>query len=160
MLLLGHIGLTTLASSLLYLSIIGGVIGVLLPDIIDKGLFVLGYAPCGKFIAHSIFFFPVAGAVSYIITRNKKFAVAVALGAFLHLLQDIHNDVPFLYPLKDYAFFETCDAVKISFSPYVIATEAIGGVLLIFIGVFHKQFESIRNAVWSRLKKIGIVRKW
>ena len=153
MLLLGHIGITAFASSLLYLSILGGIVGVLLPDIIDKVLFVLGYAPCRRFIAHSIFFFPVAGLVSYVITRNKKFAIAIALGAFLHLLQDMHNDVPFLYPLKYYAFFGNCK-VGILFTPYVIATEIIGGLMLIFMSLFNSKFLYLRKTLWNWLKRL------
>ncbi len=156
MLLLGHIGITAFAFSMLYLSILGGIIGALLPDVIDKGLLILGYAPCGRFIAHSIFFFPVAGLVTYAITRNKKLAVAVALGAFLHLIQDMHDNVPFFYPLKTYAFFATCGQIKILFTQYIIITESIGAFLLIFIAVFKSQFLYLRKLLWGNLKKVGI----
>lgn len=154
MLFLGHIGLTAFASSMLYLPILGAVVGVLLPDIIDKGLFTLGYALCSRFIAHSVFFFPVAGIVSYIITRNKKFALAVAFGALLHLAEDMHDDVPLLYPLKDYAFFNTCGQIKVVFSPYVIITEAIGGLVLILMSVFNSQLARIRQALWRMIMRV------
>lgn len=154
MLLLGHIGLTAFASSLLYLPVLGGVLGVLLPDIIDKGLLTIGYAPCSRFIAHSIFFFPAAGLVAYIITRNKKLALAVALGALLHLVEDMHDDVPFLYPIKNYAFFSTCGDVKILFTPYIIATEFIGGVTLIFLSTFKSRFAKLRSLIWAIIFKI------
>ena len=158
MLLLGHIGVTAFVAGLGYLSIFGAIIGALLPDIIDKGFFVLGYAPCSRFIAHSIFFFPVAGLVAYIITRNKKFAIAIALGAFLHLLLDMHDAVPFLYPLKNYAFFDTCKQIQISFTPYIIVTEVVGGLLLIFMGAFKLQFMHLRKFLWRSLKQIGLVK--
>lgn len=151
MLFLGHIGITAFVSSMVYLSALGGILGALLPDVIDKGLFTLGYAPCSRFIAHSIFFFPVAGVIAYIITRNKKFALAVALGALLHLLQDMHDDVPFLYPLKDYAFFATCGQIKIIFSQYIIITEIMGGVLTLFVFGFSKRFLEFRRTVWKFL---------
>lgn len=154
MLFLGHIGLTAFASSMVYLPILGAVFGVLLPDIIDKGLFTLGYAPCSRFIAHSVFFFPVAGIVSYIITRNKKFALAVALGAFLHLVEDMHDDVPLLYPLKDYAFFDTCGQIKVVFSPYVIVTETIGGLTLILMSVFNSQLARIRQLLRRTITRV------
>ena len=154
MLLLGHIGFTAFASSMLYLSILGGVLGVLLPDIVDKGLFTLGYAPCSRFIAHSIFFFPVAGLVAYIITRNKKFALAVALGALLHLVQDMHDDVPFLYPLKNYEFFDSCGQIKIVFSSFAIVTEVIGGMTLILMSLFNSQLGKLRKFIWATLFKI------
>lgn len=154
MLFLGHIGLTAFVSSLLYLPILGGVLGVLLPDVIDKALFTVGYAPCSRFIAHSLFFFPVAGVVSYIITRNKKFALAVALGALLHLVEDMHDDVPFLYPIKDYAFFSTCDQIKILFTPYIIATEFIGGMTLIFMSTFKSRLAKLRSFIWAIIFKM------
>ncbi len=157
MLLLGHIGLTTFTMSLLYLSVIGGVIGVLLPDVIDKGLFELGIAPCSRFIAHSIFFIPVAGLISYGVTRNKKFAIAIMIGILLHLLQDMHHDVPFIYPLKNYEFFQSCSELKISFTPYLIVTEIIGALALVFVGVFTKQFIKLRKFLWAQFRK---VKKW
>ncbi len=149
MLFLGHIGFTALTASMIYLSALGAILGALLPDIIDKGLFSLGYAPCSRFIAHSIFFFPVAGLVTYAVTRNKKLAIAVALGAFLHLLQDIHNDVPFLYPFKTYAFFETCTGISVAFSPFILVTEIIGAATIIFVFGFSKRFIKFRKAIWN-----------
>ena len=102
----------------------------------------------------SIFFFPTAGLIAYIITRNKKFALAVALGAFLHLLQDMHDDVPFLYPLKDYAFFDACKQIEIVFTRFVIVTELIGGSLFIFVFRFSKRFIEFRRVLWNAINKI------
>ena len=153
MLLLGHIGITAFTASMIYLSILGVVIGVLLPDIIDKGLFVLGQAPCSRFIAHSIFFFPLAGLVAYAITRNKKFALAIAFGSLLHLVQDLNGDIPFLYPFKDYAFFETCVGIKFAFTPYILSGEIIGAILLIFVLGFNRKFISFRSKIWNLIKK-------
>lgn len=154
MLLLGHIGLTAFVSSMLYLPILGGVIGVLIPDIIDKGLFVLGYSPCGRFLAHSVFFFPLAGIVAYAITRNKKFAIAVALGALLHLVEDMHDNVPFLFPMKYYTFFDTCEELKVSFTPYVITTEIIGGLILVSMSAFNSKFVKLRKLIWMKIFRI------
>lgn len=154
MLLLGHIGLTALASSMLYLPILGAALGVLLPDVIDKGLFTLGYAPCSRFVAHSIFFSPAAGIVAYAITRNKKFALAVAFGALLHLAEDMHDDVPFLYPIKDYAFFSTCGQIKVVFSSYAIVTEVVGGAALVLMSVFNSQLGKLRKFIWAMIFKM------
>lgn len=159
MLYLGHIGFTTFVSSLVYLPILGGVIGVLLPDVIDKGLFILGYVPCSRFAAHSIFFFPVAGAATYIITRNKKLAFAVALGAALHLVQDMHDYLPLLWPLKNYAFFAVCGKIEVLFTPFVIVTEVIGGLLLISMVTFKPKFIYLRKILWNQLKILRRVKK-
>lgn len=153
MLFFGHIGITAFIASMMFLPASGGVIGVLLPDIIDKGLFILGYAPCSRFIAHSIFFPLIAGLISYGVTRNKKFALAVAIGYALHLFQDLNGNVPFLFPLKSYAYFATC-ATKISvvFTPFVIATELIGISLLIFIFVFKDKYQKLRETFWKLMR--------
>lgn len=159
MLFLGHIGIVAFVSSMIFLPILGGVIGVLLPDLVDKGLFVVHVAPCSRFIAHSIFFFPVVGIIAYLITRNKQLAIAVALGSVLHLLQDMHDDVPFLYPLKTYAFFSTCGKqITVTFTPFVITTEIIGGLLLLFMGLFRPKFLHIRKKLWNYLRNLGLVR--
>lgn len=154
MLLLGHIGITAFTSSLLFLPALFAVGGALLPDIIDKGLFELGVVPCTRLIAHSIFFFPIAGLAAYGITRNKKIALAVALGAFLHLVEDVQGNVPLLYPLKEYAFLSTCRGMHISFSPYFIITETIGGLLTIFVFGFRDKFALLRGYFWRNIYRM------
>ena len=154
MLLFGHIGIGAFVASMLFLPILFGIAGALLPDVIDKGLFVLGLAPCGRFVAHSLFFPPVAGILTYLVTRNKKIAIAIALGAALHLLQDMHDNVPFLAPIKTYEFYGTCGQIKILFTPYIIATELIGGVLLIFTLGFRKKLAEFRKDVWNLIYRI------
>jgi len=152
MLLFGHIGITLFIASLFFLPVLGAVVGVLLPDIIDKGMFVLGIWPCSRFIAHTVFFFPVAGLVTYAITRNKKLAIAVALGALLHISQDVHDFVPFFYPVVQYDFAALCPTtIQIVFTPYVIATETIGLVLLIFVLGFNDKFVQVRRLFWKLL---------
>lgn len=155
MLLLGHMGITALAASMIYLPAFGAIIGVLLPDVVDKSLFLLG-APCGRFVAHSIFFFPVAGIFSYLITRNKKFAIAVALGSFLHILEDLNWHVPFLFPIKNYAFFATCATFEFEITTFVILTEIVGGLLLVFIYGFNKNFLYVRKVFWKFIKLNGL----
>ncbi|MBI2547003.1 MAG: hypothetical protein HYW23_00995 [Candidatus Aenigmarchaeota archaeon] len=148
MLLLGHIGITAFIAGLIYMPLSGMILGVLLPDIIDKSLFFLGIAPCSRFIAHTIFFFPLAGLLTYAITKNKKLAFAVTLGIMLHLVEDLHDSVPFLYPLKNYAFLSTC-GFGVSFSGYFIVTEVIGAALLLFMAFFNSQYLYIRKLLWD-----------
>ena len=153
MLLLGHMGITALASFMAYLPILGAIAGVLLPDIIDKGFFTLGLFPCGRYAAHSIFFSPIAGVVTYIVTKNKKLALAISLGAFLHLLEDMHGEVPFLFPFKDYELFSNCE-FKLSFTPYIISMEVIGSVILISLVTFKSKLLYARKILWSWLQRI------
>ena len=156
MLFLGHIGFTAFVASLFYLPALPGILGVMLPDIVDKGFFLLGYSPCSRFLAHTIFFAPLVGLVTFLITRNKKIAFVVGLGAFLHLLEDLHDPVPFLYPLKDYAFLHTCGGIRIPFNYYIITTEIIGGALTIFVFGFNKKFLEFRRSV---LNFFGLVKR-
>ncbi|MEM5797099.1 MAG: metal-dependent hydrolase [Candidatus Aenigmatarchaeota archaeon] len=149
MLLLGHIGITAFVSSMIYLPAFFAIVGSLLPDIVDKGLFLLG-APCGRFIAHSIFFFPIAGSVTYLITRNKKFAIAISLGSLLHLIQDMNDNVPFLYPLKNYTFFVTCN-FEFEFTPFIIVSEILGSLSLLFVYGFNKNFLKLRKLFWREV---------
>lgn len=151
MYLLGHIGITAFITSMLFLPALGAVLGVLLPDLIDKGLFLIG-APCSRFIAHSIFFFPIVGLIGYAITRNKKFAIAVTLGVILHLVEDLNAHLPLLYPLKDYEFFSSCKVLGIKFTPFIIVTEIIGGMLLIYVYGFSRNFLQMRKAVWKFIR--------
>ena len=159
MLFLGHIGFTSFILSMFYLPALGGIIGTLLPDIVDKGLFILGYAPCSRFLAHTLFFPPVLGLMSYGITRNKKLAFAVTLGAFLHLLEDTHDNVPFLYPVKMYSFLDNCGGIQIRFTPYFIITDTIGGALTIFVFGFRKRFVALRESSWRIVYKVSSWKK-
>ncbi len=154
MLPLGHIGITAFIVSMIYLPALAGIIGALLPDVIDKGLFILGYAPCSRFIAHSLFAVPIAGIITYAITRNKKITFAMLIGYVLHLLEDMHGDVPWLYPLKNYAFMQACGDIHIVFTPYFILTETIGALLIIFVFGFSGKFMEFRKRIWKFIYSI------
>ena len=71
MLLLGHLGITLFMGSILGMSLLFLAIGVLLPDIIDKGFYILGLLPCGRSLAHNIFFGPIVAGLVFVITRKK-----------------------------------------------------------------------------------------
>ena len=53
---LGHVGIALILSSLFFVPAAAMVAGVLLPDIFDKGLALLGVLECGRSAGHNIFF--------------------------------------------------------------------------------------------------------
>ncbi len=151
MLILGHAGITALIASMIYLPALAAIFGTLLPDIIDKGLYLIGVFPCSRFLAHTIFFLPLAGIVAYLMTRNKKIAIAVTLGVIFHLIEDLNGEVPLFYPFKQYAFLDTCTLV-VQLTPYLIISEIVGALLLIYIFGFSKHFVGFRSKFWKRIK--------
>lgn len=153
MLFLGHIGITAFIAALLYLPVVFAVGGVLLPDMVDKVLFLAGLSPCGRFFGHSIFFAPIIGAITYAITRRKDFAIAIMLGAFLHLMEDMTYFVPFLYPIKSYAFASVCKPIEVIFGTFQVVTELIGAGLIIFAFGFNSKFIRLRRMLWSKVFK-------
>lgn len=153
MLLFGHIGITIFIATMLYLPMTFAVLGVLLPDIIDKGFFLLGLFPCVRFFGHSIFFPLVIGLLTYLVTRKWKFALAITLGAFLHLLQDIEGFVPWFYPFINYPELGVCE-FRVEFGLFAIITESIGAGALVFTLGFKSGVIWLRKKFWNLLLKM------
>jgi hypothetical protein len=131
----GHVGIAIFLARFLNLPIVFAAVGVLLPDLIDKGFFELGLLPCGRSLAHSVFFAPVSAAILFALTRNKKIAITFFFGAFLHLAQDLF-EVPLFYPLVHYNF--NCQPMQFVLTTYNLVGELVGAPLL-FISVFYKE---------------------
>lgn len=76
----------------------------LLPDLIDKPLWVLGVIPDGRYMGHSLFIVILVAAV-FGMARWTYGLVALFVG-MTHLLsdRDLHSDNPWLYPFKQYVF--------------------------------------------------------
>lgn len=150
MLFFGHIGISAFIAMMAFLPVLPVVIGVLLPDIIDKGLLVVFNTECGRLWAHTIYFPIIVGLIALLITRNKKWAISIGLGASLHLVEDLHDFIPFFHPLVNYDFASLCAPyIKVVFDPYIISTELIGIGLLIFVFVFQEKFFAFRRAFWK-----------
>src|SRR3989338_11643878 len=98
MLLFGHFGIAVFIASFIALPLIFAGIGVLLPDMLDKTLFILGMTPCSRFVGHTLFFGALVFSLAYFTTKNKKIALALLLGILLHLAQDFQSFVPYFYP--------------------------------------------------------------
>jgi hypothetical protein len=152
---LAHIGTALILASLLYLPAAGLVVGVLLPDIVDKGFSLIGILDCGRSFGHNIFFGLGVGAVAFIATRNKGLAIALTLGAMLHLVEDSNHFVPYLYPLVNYDF-ESCGPVEFQPGTFEIVMEGVGIVLIVIWWKFKSKLFYLRERILKarRLKRV------
>ncbi len=148
MLFLGHIGISVFLGSLLYLSpfIVGA--SAILPDLIDKGLVLVGLSQYSRLFAHNLFFGPLASLVVYALTRRKDFALAVLFGTYLHLVEDMRNLVPWLWPLVTYNFAPVT-GIKITLGLFEILTESIGLTLLIYSAIFKQHVIYLREKIFA-----------
>jgi hypothetical protein len=149
---LGHIGITVFLATLLYLPVQFALIGVLLPDLVDKALFVAGVVPCGVFAAHTVFFGPIIGSIIFLVTRRKDASLGILFGSLMHLLEDAGHFVPWFYPLVNYPF--NCGPLSLSFTPFTIFTEILGAALLIITVVFNSKLIYYRERACSWLKTL------
>ena len=155
---MAHIGIAAFVATFFYLPAIFAVAGALLPDIIDKSLFMLGVTPCGRFIGHSIFFAPVIGLITYLVTRRKSLAIAITLGSLLHLVLDLGYFIPLLYPIKNYPFSSICGPIEITSNILEWVAEGIGIVLIMITFSFNSKFLYLRDKLWSKIFKGRIKR--
>jgi hypothetical protein len=79
-----------------------GAFAFLLPDLLDKTLWVLGVFHCGRYIGHTLLTtFLVALAFSL---KKKVYGPVALCGGMAHLLLDRSDLVPWFYPFKSYDF--------------------------------------------------------
>lgn len=147
---LGHIGIALFLAVLFSIPAAFVVSGVLLPDIVDKLFFTAGVLPCGRSFGHSLIFGPILGLATLAMTRNVKFALAIFFGAYLHLLGDVRNFIPWFYPFVEYEF--DCDPVEFALDEFLIAMEAVGLGLIILVLKYRSKVILIREKI---LRKLG-----
>ncbi|MDM7998542.1 MAG: hypothetical protein QUS33_00710, partial [Dehalococcoidia bacterium] len=74
----------------------------ILPDLVDKPLWMVGVFTDGRNIGHTLFTtFLVALAFSI---KKRVYGVVALCGGLAHLLSDTSGMVPWLYPFKSYDF--------------------------------------------------------
>ena len=164
MLFFGHLGIAIFIASFIALPLIFAGIGVLLPDLLDKPLFILGLTPCSRFIGHTLFFGAVVFSFVYFTTKNKKIALTLLFGILLHLIQDFQSFVPYFYPFVSYSFTEICQQGPYTLHPTNLdyLFELIGLALLIFVlyrrkngklkSIFsHKLLDSERRRIKEKI---------
>lgn len=147
---LGHIGITVFLSIFLCLPALFSAIGVLLPDIFDKTLYVAKISPSAHFFGHTILFGLIAGLVTFVVTKRKDISLAILFGSLIHLIEDIGGFIPWLYPFVNYTF---TPGPLIVITPFTILGEILGGILLIAAIVFNSKLIFYRERIYSWLKK-------
>ena len=115
----------------------------LLPDLVDKPLWVLGIG-CGRYIAHTLLFvFLVSLAFAF---KKRAYGLFALFGGMLHLLLDIGWFIPWFYPFARYNFPQVDFADRISWSDVGEAAIELAAILLaIFLALW----------LFSRYKKRG-----
>lgn len=127
---LGHLGTGLIIASVFSMPVAAFIVGVFLPDIVDKGLSMLGLMECSRYAAHTVVFASGAGAVAFAATRKKEIALAIFFGCLLHLVQDSAHFVPYLYPFVDYPDRD-CHPVAFAPGDFEIAMEIVGAALIV-----------------------------
>jgi len=144
MYLLGHLGVTLAIGYPLRLPWMIVAFSVLLPDMMDKGLYYLGIG-CGRFISHSLVFALALGLLFCLI--NFRCGLWAFLGSGLHLIEDLPGFIPWFYPLVSYDFPRTqFDPVGGYFNIVNFITDLIGLLLLVYL--WRRRY--IRLALWGR----------
>ena len=151
MLFFGHIGITAFLGKFLYLPLLFVVIGSMLPDALDKGLVLIGITDYSRFVAHNIFFGPMAGMITYAVTRRRDASLAILFGCYMHLIEDSNRFLPWLYPLVRYELIPV-QGINIMLGTYEYVSEAIGLSLLIILFRFKSNVIAIRERILSNIK--------
>jgi hypothetical protein len=154
MILFGHIGITTFLGNFLPLSLFAVLIGALLPDAIDKSLYLSGLTTTGRFIGHTLFLGMLTSLIVHIILRKKLVSVSLLFGYWFHLLEDVTKFVPWFYPFINYNF--SAYSLGPVFNPFNITSEIVGIILLIYVIRANSHF---RNLIIDKFKVLIINKK-
>jgi hypothetical protein len=74
----------------------------LLPDLVDKPLWVLGVISDGRYIGHTLL---LTFLVAFVFSLKKRvYGLFAICGGISHLLLDIWGFMPWFYPFKSYDF--------------------------------------------------------
>lgn len=151
MLPLAHIGITLFVAYLLYLPLTYVFIGVLLPDLIDKSVFVLGLSPCGRYIAHSPFLGLIMTIAVFLITRRKDYTIAFLFGYMFHLIQDAQYIVLWLYPFVNYELI--CPpTVLVQPKPIDVFLDSLGAILIAVTFTLKPRLKVLKGKI-KRIKE-------
>ena len=99
----GHIGIPLALAYLLRLNPVVTAFCGILPDLVDKPLSVMGIGG-GRYIGHTLLSVLLV-SVAFSLWRRKN-GLAALVGGISHLLLDLGALVPWLYPFREYDFYE------------------------------------------------------
>ncbi len=104
-------------------------VGSLLPDLVDKAIFLLFHTGNGRFIAHTL----VSVLIGFLVFQfiSLRVGKSVALGMLLHLVFDLNAEVPWFYPFVSYEFppRDSLNIFQAYLSFFGIGTDAIAVAL-------------------------------
>jgi hypothetical protein len=127
-------------------------LGVLLPDIVDKGLVFSDLVRCSRSYGHTILFAAAAGFVSLAVTRKKGVALAVVLGCLLHLAEDMGGTVPVFYPIV-WQDFHACDKYVPQAGSYEMIFEIVGFSLIVIWWKWRAKISYIGRRIKAKVRK-------
>jgi len=128
---IAHIGITLFFASFFSLSFFYVAIASLLPDIIDKPLAIIGLAPCGRHIGHTLLVVLIIPSLTYLITRKKTISLSILFGCWMHLLLDSPGFIPWFYPFVPYDF-SFCPAFG-GYNLFTFITDSMGLASIVFL---------------------------
>ena len=149
---LGHITFTLLVGTRLNLSAGFLILGVLLPDLVDKSLVIFFGIGGGRYIAHTLTFAALAGILALL--HSRKAALAVSFGVFAHLVEDSYSFIPWLYPFLDYDFplVESYSIFDHYLGVFGIGTDLLG--VLLFTALYREHAAQLSPRRWLQLKRL------
>ena len=119
-------------------------VGSLLPDIVDKPLFLFGFGN-GRFFSHNLLFLIISFSIVYLSSkRNKYISFSFLTGLIIHIILDIPH-VPLFYPFISYEFTYLEEPLQnwilhLLKNPFILITEITGFLFIIFILVKYKLY--------------------
>ncbi len=132
MLLFGHIGPAAFLAQRLRLHVLATMFFAILPDLIDKPLYVIGVAPAARWIAHTILFLVVVSGSLHLLAK-KQLALSAFFGIASHYVLDLRFFLPLFYPFVQYEW--PTAYVGPALDSVALLFEAFG---LVFIAAAHE----------------------
>ncbi len=159
----GHVAVAALAPRYLKVEWIPVIIGVMIPDLVDKPLNdVFSLTPHGRCAMHSLLGLCLATLIVYLIWGRTK-AYSYGVGHFSHLLGDL-DFVPWFWPFIEYDWPDginvldaTSSPLKI-FIPWWIFLETVLLVLALFLYTRYAKKRSIQAAILTAFILVTIYR--
>lgn len=149
MLLFGHIGPAAFLAQRLRLPVLATMFFAILPDLVDKPLYVVGLAPAARWIAHTVLFLVVVSAALHLLGR-RQLALTAFFGIASHYVLDLRFFLPLFYPFVQYEWptaylGPALDSIALLF-------EAFG---LIFIIMAADDLQRELSVITFNIKKLG-----
>jgi hypothetical protein len=149
---LGHITFTLIVGTRLNLNAGFLALGVLLPDLVDKTLVIFFGIGGGRYIAHTLSFAALAGALALL--HSRRAAVSTSFGVVAHLVEDSYSFIPWFYPLLHYDFpvVESYSIFDHYLGVFGIGTDLLG--VLLFAALYREEAAQLSPRRWLQLKRL------